>query len=79
MIFAELPIYKRWTNTAIECYLSGCRYSECFIKSYFDSVTSENYKPQCQMKRAVFALVKNIGKPTQEDIERVKYADSTTI
>ena len=46
---------ERWTQTAIDCYLSGCNCSECEIY--------KNMECQCKMKDVVFELVKKLGAP----------------
>lgn len=50
---------KKWTPTAIECYLLGCNCSKCNInKIYFkDSIF------KCKMKDTVIELVRKFGKP----------------
>lgn len=69
------PKYVFWTPSAIECYMRNCICADCLIKEYFDSVTTEKYKPKCKMKQTILELVKNVGKPTEEMIKRV-YKDS---
>ena len=50
---------KKWTPTAIDCYLLGCTCSKCYIhKIYF---MNTNFK--CMMKQTVIELVRRIGKP----------------
>ena len=71
MKYFDLPKYSRWTQQAIDCYLSGCNCSNCFIKKYFDKVTTEKYHPHCRMKSTVIALVKHLGKPDLQDMNRI--------
>ena len=70
-VFGDIPQYKRWTDTAIECYLRGCICEGCLMKYFFDNAAEEKYKPKCQMKRAVIQLVKNYGSPSEEYIRRL--------
>ena len=48
-------IYKQWTTSAIDCYRRGCTCSGCLMH--------EMLGKRCQMKRAVFELVKRFGAP----------------
>lgn len=61
------PKIRRWTKSAIDCYNSGCRCSECEYPKILSS--------PCQMKKTVFELVRLFGKPenikhTVEDITK---------
>jgi len=63
---------RRWTDTAIECYLRGCNCAGCYYKAFFDTVKysfedskkdRDLAKPKCQMKASVLELVRVLGKP----------------
>lgn len=56
---------RRWSYTAIKCYMIGCNCSVC-------SSVPKWFKSQCQMKRSVKGLVKKIGVPTDEDCKEFK-------
>ena len=52
-------ICKKWTPTAIDCYLLGCDCLKCNLyKIYFYNQTQK-----CQMKNVVIELVRRFGKP----------------
>ncbi len=59
---------KNWTPSAIDCYNLGCRCSKCNLyKIYFsDSVN------KCKMKETVIELVRKLGAPKDEDLERLQ-------
>lgn len=46
---------RRWTQTAIDCYLIGCDCSKCKLKKILTI--------DCQMKQTVIELVKKFGAP----------------
>jgi hypothetical protein len=55
-------VSKKWTPTAIDCYLLGCSCSKCNIyKIYF-----YNTEMRCRMKDTVIELVRRIGVPSKE-------------
>ena len=54
-------IVKRWTPTALECYKRGCVCEGCFYNDFFSATAQK-----CQMKTAVFELVRSIGAPSVE-------------
>ena len=61
------PKVHRWTKSAIDCYNSGCRCSECEYSKILAS--------PCKMKKTVLELVRIFGKPenikcTAEDITK---------
>lgn len=60
-IFTSIPINctRRWTPTAIKCYLGGCNCQKCEIIKGFETITPKN----CAMKAVVINLVKKFGKP----------------
>ena len=73
-MFGELPNYKRWTKSAVECYDRHCI---CFpvqgtggVDAHLQNVQPcpiyENYSFPCQMKRAVFYLYRKFGAPPEE-------------
>ena len=49
------PKVHRWTKSAIDCYNSGCRCSECEYSKILAS--------PCKMKKTVLELVRIFGKP----------------
>ncbi|MBQ4114509.1 hypothetical protein IJD34_03805 [bacterium] len=46
---------RRWTQSAVECYLIGCTCSKCYLYPIL--------KDKCKMKNAVIELVRQFGKP----------------
>lgn len=59
-------VSKKWTPTAVDCYLIGCTCSKCNLnKIYFSqSVT------KCRMKDTVIELVRRVGVPHDADMEK---------
>lgn len=51
---------KQWTEGSIFCYKRGCRCDGCFVKDLIES-------QKCEMKSAVFTLVKKFGAPKEYD------------
>ena len=51
----KVPMYRKWTSTAVFCYKRGCNCKDCPIQEIIEE--------ECQMKYSVMMLVKNIGKP----------------
>ena len=60
-------ISKKWTQSAIECYLIGCNCSKCTLNKLYFS----NSIFKCKMKEVVIELVRKIGKPVQENVTRI--------
>jgi len=59
-----MPTYRRWTRSAIGCYLRGCVCEGCIYHEFF--------KPSghiCQMKTAVLYLVREFGAPERSMLE----------
>ena len=54
----KLIRWKRWSASAIYCYLRGCICRGCIYENFF---TDKNFR--CQMKNAVMQLVQTIGIP----------------
>lgn len=53
--------YVKWTPSAIYCFERGGVCKGCYYENYF---SQDRYTYQeCEMKKAVIALVKNIGLP----------------
>lgn len=52
---------RRWTTTAIDCYLRGCNCQDCFYTNFL-----RNSGQKCQMKASVLELVRVLGKPNVE-------------
>lgn len=48
--------FNRWTPSAKQCYFRGCVCNGCFYNEFFKD-------KQCQMKKSVIELVKQIGAP----------------
>lgn len=57
-------ITQNWTDQAIICYTSGFNCPEC-------SITKGNYSFVCQMPGVINALLKQIGPPELEKIEKL--------
>lgn len=57
-------ITQNWTDQAIICYTSGCNCPEC-------TISQGNYSFVCQMPNVVKILLKQIGPPEQERIEKL--------
>ena len=55
--FVPKTLLRRWTITAIECYMRGCVCKGCIYNDFFES------EVKCQMKNVVIELVKKIGTP----------------
>lgn len=53
-------LLRRWTQTAIDCYERNCICEGCIYKDLLET-------SNCQMKRSVFALLKKLGKPNDEN------------
>ena len=51
---------SHWTKTAIECYKRGCVCKGCQVKKMISE--------KCLMKYSVIRLVREIGRPTKEEI-----------
>ncbi len=58
-----LPQFQanKWTLSAAECYLKGCKCSTCNLATFLET--------KCLMKKTVIKLVKEFGAP---DIEKIK-------
>lgn len=52
---------KKWTYSAIHCYLRGCICENCIYQEAIKSA-------ECKMKVAVILLTKKYGRPTEEKI-----------
>lgn len=50
-----------WTYSAIQCYRNGCNCDNCELIKGLETVNKYN----CQMKKAVFALIKKLGMPPE--------------
>ncbi|NLF83079.1 MAG: hypothetical protein GX568_03730 [Candidatus Gastranaerophilales bacterium] len=57
-------ITKNWTDQAMRCYLSGCNCMEC-------SVAKGNYSFVCQMPAVIEILLKQVGPPEQNKINKM--------
>lgn len=51
---------KKWTEGSIFCYRRGCNCQGCFVKDLIES-------QECEMKRAVFTLVRKFGAPPEPE------------
>lgn len=51
-----------WTIGAIDCYKRGCRCEGCAMREILET--------HCEMKKAVFELVKRFGAPTEKKEEK---------
>lgn len=64
--------FYRWTRSAIECYLRGCKCRGCQYEEFFRTSV---YK--CKMKEAVFCLVRKYGAPTESMLHNLEnYEDN---
>jgi hypothetical protein len=57
-------ITKNWTDQAMRCYLSGCNCIDC-------SVAKGNYSFVCQMPAVIEILLKHIGPPEKNKINKM--------
>ncbi|MEB3286432.1 MAG: hypothetical protein VKJ04_02900 [Vampirovibrionales bacterium] len=58
--------YKRWSASAVECYLREGRCEGCYYERFFAD------KPyECKMKLSVEQLLDTLGKPRSQLLERV--------
>ena len=53
---------KKWTHSAIHCYLRGCICENCIYQEAIKST-------KCKIKVAVILLAKKYGRPTEEKIK----------
>lgn len=60
--YGDIPAYNRWTFGAIECLERNCNCDGCILTKLL--------KGKCCMKYAVEELIKNVGKPTEGDMEK---------
>ena len=58
-------ISKNWTEQAISCYNLGGNCSKC-------SIGTGHYSFVCQMHKVVAKLLKEVGTPTEADIQSVQ-------
>lgn len=49
----------KWTEGSIFCYKRGCNCQGCYVKDILET--------RCDMKRAVFELVRKFGKPPEDE------------
>ena len=56
------PHPRRWTKTAITCYLRGCICEGCPVKAVMDTLSSPLSRI-CKMKHSVLESVRVLGKP----------------
>lgn len=59
-----MTTYRRWTRSAIGCYLRGCQCEGCEYEAFFRKAV---YK--CKMRDAVLSLVREYGAPTRSMLE----------
>ena len=57
-------ITKNWTDQALRCYLSNCNCTEC-------SIAKNNYSFACQMPTVIGILLKQIGPPNKNKINKL--------
>lgn len=57
-------ITQNWTDQAITCYMSNSNCENCSIKNH-------NYSFICQMPKVVKILLKQLGPPEKERIEKM--------
>lgn len=57
-----------WNLTAIKCYQRGCNCKDCDIIKGLEIIKPTN----CQMKKAVLALVRKFGAPIVKDTEIIQ-------
>lgn len=68
-----LGTYKRWSASAVECYLRKAECEGCYYQHFFSS------KPyECKMKFAVEQLLEAYGEPRPQLIERCPPSESLT-
>ena len=61
---ASMPIFRRWTPSAIKCYQIGGDCSRCELKSFIES--------GCRMRYSVIELVRTLGKPKGIDLKQIE-------
>lgn len=52
---------EHWTEGAVFCYKRGCNCNGCYVKDMLET--------RCEMKRAVFELVRKFGKPPENELK----------
>ena len=57
-------ITKNWTDQALRCYLSRCNCTDC-------SIAKSNYSFACQMPTVIGILLKQIGPPHKNKINKL--------
>lgn len=55
---------KRWTKSAIDCYMRGCRCNNCLMNKL---------ESKCRMKTTVIELVKILGAPKLKEKREIIY------
>lgn len=48
--------WSRWTQSAKQCYLRGCKCDGCYYQKFFIQSFGENI---CEMKKTIFKLTKD--------------------
>lgn len=68
-----LGTYKRWSASAVECYLRKATCDGCYYQQFFSD------KPyECKMKFAVEQLLEAYGEPRHQLIERCPPSEQTS-
>lgn len=57
-------ITKNWTDQAMICYTSGCNCIDC-------SIAQSNYSFVCQMPEVIKVLLKEVGPPEEDKINKL--------
>ncbi len=57
-------ITQNWTEQALRCYRNNCNCEKCSIKS-------ANYSFVCQMPKVLKILLKELGPPEQDKIDKM--------
>jgi hypothetical protein len=69
-----LGTYKRWSSSAVECYLRKAECEGCYYQQFFAS------KPyECKMKFAVEQLLEAYGEPRAQLVDRCPPAEAVLV
>ncbi|MGE0199825.1 MAG: hypothetical protein AB7P76_02515 [Candidatus Melainabacteria bacterium] len=61
-----LGTFKRWSTSAVECYLREANCDGCYYQNFF------NTRPyECKMHLAVDQLLETLGEPSQNMVSKL--------
>ncbi len=61
-----LGTFKRWSSSAVECYLRKANCDGCYYQKFFADRPYE-----CKMNLAVEQLLETIGEPSQSLVSKI--------